>query len=35
MLNVMDLWQVPVLVVLVALSVFISVWLTVSEEESL
>jgi hypothetical protein len=34
MLTSTDLWQVPVLVVLVALSVFVSVWLTVSEEEA-
>jgi hypothetical protein len=34
MLTATDLWQVPVLVVLVCLSVFVSVWLSVSEEES-
>jgi hypothetical protein len=34
MLTSADLWQVPVLVVLVALSICVSVWLTVSEEEA-
>jgi hypothetical protein len=34
MLTASDLWQVPVLVVLTCVSIFVSVWLTVSEEES-